>query len=255
MKLYLMSFYLLSSSPLFAKGLENRQVPLSRGIARPSVGTVLENENPAGLILNEDHLVFHASITSDDGHFNPFQANTAALYGTSNVGAAVGIRTSTEDVKDDFGFEGGGAFLFQNLSLGISGHKYSSSTEIVDLVFGFLANPFENFKWGGVFYNTDTYYYHFGFGLAYEFLDQFAIGLDVLDVRNQDRFELYPGVFATIKKYTLGMSYKITTQADSNIPPADRVSASVACQMGRNYDVQFIYNYIGKIYLGVSWGW
>jgi hypothetical protein len=227
-------------------------VPLSRGLARPGSGTILHNENPAGLILNKE-LTFQSSIISQNDNLNPVELVNTAYYGTENVAGAFGILTSTRDFKDDFGFAGGGAFVFQNMSLGLSGTKHSSSTEIVDLVFGFLYNPYDSFKWGGVFYNTDSYYYHFGFGFSYEFLDQFAIGLDAFDVRNQDRFEIYPGVFATFRKYVLGLSYKITTQADANIPPADRVSASVAYQLGKKYDLQFIYNYIGKVFIGVGW--
>jgi hypothetical protein len=236
----------------------SRSVPLSRGIARPSNTSVLSHENPAGLVQPTPYSLGLAVFTVEDedtaDNEDKFMTEATAYYSNDVVGVGVGVRMNTKEAKDSFEVAGGIGWKMDTLSFGISGVKSASSTEIKRLIFGFHHSPAAELEWGGIFFNAEDAYYHFGLGISYKLFAMVAVGFEILDIRHEDRYEVLPGLLLDFGKVTLGLSYDVGSR-EQGTHVEDRIVATLSHTLSRQSRIQAYYNHIGQYYLGLMYQW
>ncbi len=257
MKLFIstlvLSLNLLSQKSFAAE--TGRILPNGFGIASPSVTTILHGyENPAGLSYISS-LKLQLLAYAAESKYNPLGYSAGLFLGNGSLGAGVagtarsGRGVTDEERDTDYQWGLGGDFSNLGIAIGIKGVTTSGDNSESQTKLGILFGGKSSFTFGIVTDFDDSGTYDVGAGFGFDLSPNVNFSLDALHFRSDTKISYAAGIHVGGSIGELLIGSKIVDKDDE---AESHLYGGVALTFGQSLSIQFIYNYLSKYCLGLT---
>ena len=249
--IFTLSFFISQYSFAAENG---RILPNGFGIASPSVTTILHGyENPAG----------HAHISSfkmqllgyaSENTYNPLVYSGGLFLGNGSMGGGVaGVGNSGTGVTDtdtDYLWGLGIDLSSLGVTMGLNGTTTSGANSETHTKWGILFGGKSKITFGVVIDSDDQNTYDIGGGFSFDISSNVNFSIDALHYRSDTQISYAAGlhVGANIGEFLVG--YKIVDKASDS---ETHMYGGLALTYWQSLSIEFLYNYLSKYCLGLTY--
>ncbi len=250
--MFIFSLSLFFSQESFSAEM-GRVLPNGFGIASPSVTTLLHGyENPAGH-ANLSSLKLQLLGYSSENNYNPVEYSGGLFFGNGSLGAGVaGVGSAGTGVTDsdtDYLWGLGGNFSSIGFAIGINGNTSAGPNSETHTKWGFLFGGRSSFTFGVIVDSDDQGTYDIGGGFSFDLAPNVNFSLDALHYRSDTKVSYAGGLHIAGNVGELLLGYKIV---DKDNEAETHFYSGVALTYWRSLSIEFLYNYLSKYCLGLT---